>query len=186
MAQQIFAYILYKDGVADDTALELIAAAREIDPDASGIAVVIGTGADLDAVCQEVASSYTEVWKIDNEALAYPNAEVIRDLLIRILPTDGIVLVPHEHFGMDLAPGLSIKLDASFIPDAVEIEGIEDGKLKESYPFNTGAGGDVVIVRTFYEWDLVAKIPGVGLGNMPNNNRLLIATTTFRNEPFDN
>jgi electron transfer flavoprotein alpha subunit len=130
MAQQIFAYILYKDGVADDTALELVAAAREINPDASVTAIVIGTGADLDTVCQEVASSYAEVWKIDNEALAYPNAEVIRDLLICIVPTDGIVLVPHEHFGMDLAPGLSIKLDASFIPDAVEIEGVEDGKLK--------------------------------------------------------
>jgi electron transfer flavoprotein alpha subunit len=130
MAQQIFAYILYKDGVADDTALELVAAAREINPDASVTAIVIGAGADLDTVCQEVASSYAEVWKIDNEALAYPNAEVIRDLLICIVPTDGIVLVPHEHFGMDLAPGLSIKLDASFIPDAVEIEGVEDGKLK--------------------------------------------------------
>jgi electron transfer flavoprotein alpha subunit len=130
MAQQIFAYILYKDGVADDTALELVAAARKIDPDASVTALVLGTGAGLDAVCQDIASSYTEVWKIDNAALAYPNAEVIRGLLIRILPTDGIVLVPHEHFGMDLAPGLSIKLDAAFIPDAVEIEGVEDGKLK--------------------------------------------------------
>lgn len=130
MAQQIFAYILYKDGVADDTALELVAAARKIDPDASVTALVLGTGAGLDAVCQDIASSYTEVWKVDNEALAYPNAEVIRGLLIRILPTDGIVLVPHEHFGMDLAPGLSIKLDASFIPDTVEIEGVEDGKLK--------------------------------------------------------
>ena len=130
MAQQIFAYILYKDGVADDTALELVAAARKIDPDAPVTALVLGTGAGLDAVCQDIASSYTEVWKVDNEALAYPNAEVIRGLLIRILPTDGIVLVPHEHFGMDLAPGLSIKLDASFIPDTVEIEGVEDGKLK--------------------------------------------------------
>ncbi len=130
MAQQIFAYILHKDGVADDTALELIAAARKIDADDSVTALVLGTGAGLDAVCQDVASSYTEVWKVDNEALAYPNAEVIRGLLIRILPTDGIVLVPHEHFGMDLAPGLSIKLDASFIPDTVEIEGLEDGKLK--------------------------------------------------------
>jgi electron transfer flavoprotein alpha subunit len=130
MAQQIFAYILHKDGVADDTALELITAARKIDPDASVTAIVLGTGAGLDAVCQDIAASYTEVWKVDHEALAYPNAEVIRGMLIHILPTDGIVLVPHEHFGMDLAPGLSIKLDASFIPDAVEIEGVEGGKLK--------------------------------------------------------
>jgi electron transfer flavoprotein alpha subunit len=75
-------------------------------------------------------SSFSEVWKIDNEALAYVNAEVLRSLLVRILPKDGIILLPHEHFGMDLAPGLSIKLDAAYLPDAVDFEGVEDGKLK--------------------------------------------------------
>ena len=130
MAQQVFAYIIHKDGVPDDTALELIAAARRLDPDASVAAVVAGTGAKLDGVCNELVSSFSEVWKIDNEALAYVNAEVLRSLLVRILPKDGIVLIPHEHFGMDLAPGLSIKLDAAYLPDAVDFEGVEDGKLK--------------------------------------------------------
>jgi electron transfer flavoprotein alpha subunit len=130
MAQQVFAYIIHKNGVADDTALEMIAAARKLDPDASVAAVITGAGAELDAVCNELVSSFSEVWKIDNEALAYVNAEVLRSLLVRILPKDGIILLPHEHFGMDLAPGLSIKLDAAYLPDAVDFEGVEDGKLK--------------------------------------------------------
>ncbi len=130
MARQVFAYIIHKDGVADDTALELVAAAKKLDPDASITAVVAGAGAELDAVCNEVASSFAEVWKIDDEALAYVNAEVLRGMLVRILPKNGIVLVPHEHFGMDLAPGLSVKLDAAYLPDAVDFEGIEDGMLK--------------------------------------------------------
>ncbi len=130
MAQQVFAYIIHKNGVADDTALEMIAAARKLDPDASVAAVITGAGAELNAVCNELVSSFSEVWKIDNEALAYVNAEVLRSLLVRILPKDGIILLPHEHFGMDLAPGLSIKLDAAYLPDAVDFEGVEDGKLK--------------------------------------------------------
>ncbi|MDH3344913.1 MAG: electron transfer flavoprotein subunit alpha/FixB family protein [Desulfobacteraceae bacterium] len=130
MAQQVFAYIIHKNGVADDTALEMIAAARRLDPDASVSAVITGAGAELDGVCNELVSSFSEVWKIDNEALAYVNAEVLRSLLVRILPKDGIILLPHEHFGMDLAPGLSIKLDAAYLPDAVDFEGVEDGKLK--------------------------------------------------------
>ncbi len=130
MAQQVFAYIIHKNGVADDTALEMIAAARKLDPDASVAAVITGAGAELDGVCNELVSSFSEVWKIDNEALAYVNAEVLRSLLVRILPKDGIILLPHEHFGMDLAPGLSIKLDATYLPDAVDFEGVEDGKLK--------------------------------------------------------
>lgn len=63
---------------------------------------------------------------------------------------------------------------------------LEDGELEDDYTFETGNGGDVVIVRAFYEWPLIAKIPGAGLGNMPGGNRLLIASSTFRNEPFDN
>ena len=130
MAQQIFAYIIHKDGVADDTALEMITAAGKIDTDASVTAVIAGSGAELDGVCKDAASSYAEVWKIDNEALAYINAEVIRPMLARILPKESIVLVPHEHFGMDLSPGLSVKLDAAYLPDAIDFEGIEGGKLK--------------------------------------------------------
>ena len=130
MAQQVFAYIIHKNGVVDDTALEMITAAGKLKTDASVIAVVAGSGTDLDGVCKDVASSFAEVWKIDNEALVYINAEVIRSMLTRILPKEGIVLIPHEHFGMDLAPGLSVKLDAAYIADAVDFEGIEDDKLK--------------------------------------------------------
>lgn len=130
MAQPVFAYIIHKNGVPDDTALEMITAAGKLFTDAPVTAVIAGSGAGLDGVCKDVASSFAEVWKIDTEALAYINAEVIRPMLARILPKEGIVLIPHEHFGMDLAPGLSVKLDAAFLPDAVDFEDIQDGKLK--------------------------------------------------------
>ena len=130
MTRQVFAYIIHKDGVADDTALELIAAAGKLDPDAWVTAVVAGAGSKLDSVCNEVDCSFAEVWKIDTPALAYVTSEVLRPMLMRILPKHGIILVPHDHFGMDLAPGLSIKLDAAYLPDAVDFEGIDNGKLK--------------------------------------------------------
>jgi len=127
MAGQIFAYIAYKDGVPDDSALELAAAAKKI-VDAPVNAIVVGSG--VDAVCNEVAASYQEVWKLDNDALAYPNAEMIRKGLANILPQDAILLVPHDTFGMDLAPGLSIKLDSPFVADAVDFEGLDGDTLK--------------------------------------------------------
>jgi electron transfer flavoprotein alpha subunit len=130
MAQQIFAYVLYNGGIADDSTLEMVAAARKIDPQAAVTAVVAGSGADVDKVGNDITTSFQEVWKVDHDALVYPNAEVIRGILARILPKDAIVLVPHEHFGMDLSPGLSIKLDAPYVPDVVDFEGIADGKLK--------------------------------------------------------
>jgi electron transfer flavoprotein alpha subunit len=130
MAAQVFAYIVHKNGVADDTALELISAARNIFPDASPTAITTGAGADLDAVCNELSASFAEVWKFDHEALAYPNAEAIRKLLVAVLPIDAVVLVPHDTFGMDLAPGLAVKLDSVFVSDAASFEGLDGNNLK--------------------------------------------------------
>ncbi len=127
---QMFAYILHRDGVVDDTAMELLTAAGKIDPSARPTAIVTGTGRDLDEACRAAAQAYTTVWKVDNEALGYANAEVIRKALVGILPAGCIVLVPHEHFGMDLAPGLSIRLDAAFVSDVVDILGAEGSLLK--------------------------------------------------------
>ena len=127
---RIFAYIIHKAGVADDSALELIAAAKAIDANASTTAIVTGFGADLDAVCETLRASYSEIWKISNDALAYPNAELIRKALAKILPAGSIVLLAHEHFGIDLAPGLSIKMNSSFVSDVLGIEGLEGTQLK--------------------------------------------------------
>ncbi len=157
MAQQVFAYIIHKEGIVDDTALELITAAGGIDPEADICALVAGSGAQLATVCDEVAATYKTVWKIDHEALAYVNAEVLRGMLVRILPADGIVLIPHEHFGMDLSPGLSVKLDSSYLPDALAFEGIAGDSLKavrEEYSGQVSthvschiSGGAVITVR---------------------------------------
>ena len=127
---RIFAYIVHKGGVADDSASELSVAARKIDPTASPTAVVTGSGAELDAACNSLRASYSEIWKIGNEALAYPNAELVRQALVRILPPGSFVLVPHEHFGIDLSPGLSIKLNSAFVSDVLEIERMEGSFLK--------------------------------------------------------
>jgi electron transfer flavoprotein alpha subunit len=127
---RIFAYITHRAGVPDDSAAELAAAAKKIDPSASPTAVVTGWGKDLDAACSALQTSYAEVWKIANDALAQSNAEWIRKALVRVLPPGSIVLVSHDHFGIDLSPGLSIKLNAAYVPDAVGIEGKEGSDLK--------------------------------------------------------
>jgi electron transfer flavoprotein alpha subunit len=127
---RIFAYIEHKGGVADDTAVELIAAAKKLDATASPTALVFGFGPELDAVCESLNSSYSEVWKIANQAFAYPNAEIIRQALVKLLPSGSTVLLPHTHFGIDLAPGLSIKLNASYVSDVLDVELVDEQAIK--------------------------------------------------------
>ncbi len=126
---QMFAYIVHKGGAVDDTAAELAAAARKIDASAKVTAVLTGSGGDLDNACQAAAKLFPQVWKVDHADLAYPNAEIVRKVLIKILPADGIVLVAHDTFGMDLAPGLAIKLDSAYAADVVGIEGLQGSTL---------------------------------------------------------
>jgi electron transfer flavoprotein alpha subunit len=127
---QIFAYIPYKNGVPDDVAAEFPTAAAKIDDSASVTAVVTGSGADLDKAAQDLTSLYAQVIKIDNEALAYPNADVVRKALVNIIPSDAIVLVAHDTLGMDLAPGLAVKMDSAYAADIVDLEGVEGDTLK--------------------------------------------------------
>lgn len=60
-----------------------------------------------------------------------------------------------------------------------------DGELDDSgFQFDPGEAGDVVVVRVFYDWQLLG--PGFvnGLSNMPGNRRLIASATAFRNEPY--
>lgn len=90
----------------------------------------------------------------------------------------------------DCANGL--KVEVKIFPDFADLaaNGFADpldgdGDLREDFGFDMGQGGEIVLVRVFYEWDLMVSIPGVGLSNMGNGNRLVSAVTSFRNEPFD-
>lgn len=122
---RIFVYIAHKAGVVEDSAFELAAAAGKIDADASPTAVIAGWGSEFDAACESLRTSFAETWKIAHDALAYPNAELVRKALIAVLPADSIVLIAHEHFGIDIGPGLSVKLNAAFVSDVVDIDRVE-------------------------------------------------------------
>lgn len=153
----IYAYITHKNGVADDSALELLTAAKKIDAGAAVTAIVTGAGGDADNVAAEVAASYAKVFTYKNDALAYPNAEVVRKLLTTAIPKGAILLVPHDTFGMDLSPGLSIKLDAVFLADVTDIDGVSGTELKAVRQEYSGmvsthvtcdiAGGAIINVR---------------------------------------
>jgi electron transfer flavoprotein alpha subunit len=113
-----------------DYASELAAAARRIDPAQPPVAIVTGYGPSLDIACDSLRGAFAETWKVGHEALVYPNAELVRQVLAMVLPQSAIVLLPHSHFGVDLGPGLSIRMGGAFLPDVVEIDGLEGMELR--------------------------------------------------------
>jgi Flp pilus assembly protein TadG len=59
-----------------------------------------------------------------------------------------------------------------------------DGNLKVTENYDAGQGGDIVVVRAYYEWPVFVPLLDSYLANMPDGTHLLVATAAFRNEPF--
>jgi len=66
-------------------------------------------------------------------------------------------------------------------PDVIDGSGDLDDS---NFEFSPGSANDIVVVRVFYEWELLTPILSAPLANMSGNRRLLQATVVFRNEPF--
>ena len=115
---QVFAYLVHQEGALDDSAMELINAAKACGDDIT--AIVAGSG--IDAVADEAAKIFPKVIKIDDAKLAYPNAELVRQALISVIPAGAIVLFANNTFAMDCGPGLSIKLGAAYVSDIIGLE----------------------------------------------------------------
>jgi Flp pilus assembly protein TadG len=58
-----------------------------------------------------------------------------------------------------------------------------NGNFTNNTSFQMGAAGDVVVVRAYYQWPLFSPAASL-FANMSGNNRLVYASTAFKNEPF--
>ena len=50
--------------------------------------------------------------------------------------------------------------------------------------YSPGGPGDIVVVRLFYQWPLFVTGLGYNISNLSGNQRLLVSTAAFRNEPY--
>jgi Flp pilus assembly protein TadG len=62
---------------------------------------------------------------------------------------------------------------------------IVNGQLDTSnMTYSPGGPGDIVMVRLYYQWPIYVSLLGDTLSNLNGGNRLLVATSVFRNEPY--
>jgi Flp pilus assembly protein TadG len=79
---------------------------------------------------------------------------------------------------------LDVKTFATF--DSIDLKPPVDanGNLNTTFSFAMGKGGDIVVIRAFYEWPTFSKLLGLNYSNLADGNHLLSATAAFKNEPF--
>jgi Flp pilus assembly protein TadG len=58
------------------------------------------------------------------------------------------------------------------------------GAVTNSWSWQPGNPGDIVVMRVMYQWPVFLGPLGLSLSNESNGKLLLMATTTFKNEPY--
>jgi Flp pilus assembly protein TadG len=56
--------------------------------------------------------------------------------------------------------------------------------ISNNMQYNPGGSGDIVVIRLFYPWQLFVTGLGFNISNLSSNQRLLVATAAFKNEPY--
>jgi hypothetical protein len=57
------------------------------------------------------------------------------------------------------------------------------GAVTNSWKFDPGGAGDIVVLRVMYVWPVMLGPLGFNLSNLSNGNRQIMATAAFQNEP---
>ena len=62
---------------------------------------------------------------------------------------------------------------------------VTNGQLNtQNMAYQPGGPGSIVVVTLYYQWPIYVNLLGDNLQNLNGNNRLLVATNVFRNEPY--
>jgi Flp pilus assembly protein TadG len=57
------------------------------------------------------------------------------------------------------------------------------GQVTNQWAWSPGNPGDTVVVQVMYEWPVIGLF-GFDIANLGSNQRLLVSTAVFKNEPF--
>lgn len=91
----------------------------------------------------------------------------------------------HGLFDCNTGVYIDVRKYASFSNISLTNPVDANGNLQNNFSYDPGGPGDIVVVRLLYKWPVYVSLLGLnGLSNMSANNRLLISTVAFRNEPY--
>lgn len=142
---------------------------------------------------------------IMSSILEHAATEASRQIRTGQLQTNVTITDKATHFRDDLCGGLMQLLSCDANVLKVDVQTFADfagtgnstltyndathttnpGGLNDSgFGFSAGAQNQIVVIRVFYEWDLIVPVLSAPLSNMDGNRRLLQSTVAFRNEPF--
>ncbi len=128
MAAKILCIAELQRGQLDDATWELLSAARALADDGGHVDAIL-IGSDVAQFADVLAGGFDTVRVVEDARLDTPDGEARRALLVPLIQREGydLVLLAHTNTTIDLAPGLSARLEAPLLADCLDITGAEDG-----------------------------------------------------------
>jgi electron transfer flavoprotein alpha subunit len=122
-----------------DTTWEAIAAGRTLAKELGADLACIVLAKDGDAMAEALAKECPRVIAVDDPSFEHFNTEAIAKTLFAILADQGpyMLVMGNSNTIMDLAPGLSVALDAALATDCIGFE-VQDGRphaLRQMYSY---------------------------------------------------
>jgi electron transfer flavoprotein alpha subunit len=141
--KEIFVLAEHRQERLRDTTWEGIAAGQILAKELGAELTCVLLGSGLDAMAQEIAKHCPKILVVDDPRLANFNSEPYIQTLAALLKGRGpyMVVMGNSNSIMDLAPGLSVALDAALTTDCVGFE-FQDGKplaIRQMYSYKVNA-----------------------------------------------
>jgi Flp pilus assembly protein TadG len=94
--------------------------------------------------------------------------------LVRALFTWSNIMVNVQNYA-DFSSASTASPTLSFNPN---------GTVSNTWSYNTGNPGDVLVIEVIYEWPIVLGPLGMNLSNLSDGNRELVSVAVFKSEPY--
>jgi|UniRef100_A0A7C4ETE7 electron transfer flavoprotein alpha subunit len=141
--KNVFVLAEHRNQQLRDATWEAVAAARKIAADLGIEYTGILLADKVDAMAQQLAAECPKVLAVEDNAFASFNSEPITQALTTLLKDRGpfILVMTNSNAVIDVAPGLSVYLDAALATDCFGYE-VRDGKflaLRQMYSYKVNA-----------------------------------------------
>jgi Flp pilus assembly protein TadG len=80
---------------------------------------------------------------------------------------------------------VDVKSYSSFSSVVISSQIVSGNFDTSTLSYSPGGSCDIVVARLFYKWPLFVTGLGYNISNLNGNQRLLVATAAFRNEPYN-
>ncbi|MGD9819724.1 MAG: electron transfer flavoprotein subunit alpha/FixB family protein [Desulfomonilaceae bacterium] len=128
--KNIYVLAEHRNGTLRDTTWEALSAARSVSSQLGGEIVCLLLGNNVSSISEKLVQEFSKVVVVEDPSLETFNSDAMTQTLSAILKdeSDYLLLMGNSNSVIDLAPGLSVVLDAALATDCFGFE-VSDGQL---------------------------------------------------------